>query len=60
MSPANSTNPLIKEDRASTIDAIIQYVEWLCLQKGHDPEAHPGEALQLETLRQGVVSLRIV
>lgn len=60
MSDTPSANPLIKSDQASTIDAINQYVSWLCIQKGNDAEAHPGEALQLETLRQAIVSLRKV
>lgn len=55
-----SVNPLIKSDVASTIDAINQYVAWLCIQKGNDEQAHPGEALQLETLRQALVSLKVV
>ena len=53
-------NPLIKNDQASTIDAINHYVEWLCIQKANEDGAHPGEALQLETLRQALVSLRVV
>ena len=60
MSNTPSVNPLIKSDQASTIDAINQYVAWLCIQKGNDDTAHPGEALQLETLRQAVVSLKVV
>lgn len=60
MSTTPSANPLIKSDQASTIDAINQYVEWLCIQKANDDTAHPGEALQLETLRQAVVSLKSV
>lgn len=60
MSNTASVNPLIKSDQASTIDAIYQYVAWLCIQKANDDTAHPGEALQLETLRQAVVSLRVV
>jgi hypothetical protein len=55
-----SVNPLIKSDQASTIDAINQYVAWLCIQKANDDQAHPGEALQLETLRQALVSLKVV
>jgi len=55
-----SVNPLIKSDPASTIDAINQYLAWLCIQKASDDQAHPGEALQLETLRQAVASLKIV
>lgn len=57
MSDTPSANPLIKTDQASTIDAIHQYLTWLCIQKGNDDTAHPGEALQLETLRQAIVSL---
>ena len=57
MSTTPSANPLIKSDQASTIDAINQYVEWLCIQKANDDTAHPGEALQLETVRQAVASL---
>ena len=60
MSNTASVNPLIKSDVASTIDAINQYVAWLCIQKGNDEQAHPGEALQLETLRQALVSLKVV
>lgn len=60
MSNTASVNPLIKSDQASTIDAINQYVAWLCIQKSNDDTAHPGEALQLETLRQAVVSLKVV
>ena len=60
MSQPPSANPLIKSDQASTIDAINQYVEWLCIQKANDDTAHAGEALQLETLRQAVVSLKNV
>lgn len=52
-----SPNPLIKSDQGSTIDAINQYLAWLCIQKGNDDTAHPGEALQLETVRQAVASL---
>ena len=52
-----SPNPLIKSDQGSTIDAINQYLAWLCIQKGNDDTAHPGEALQLETERQAVASL---
>lgn len=55
-----SVNPLIKSDVASTIDAINQYVEWLCIQKANDEQAHLGEVLQLETLRQALVSLKHV
>ena len=57
MTQPHPVNPLIKHDRASTIDAINQYVEWLCIQKANDSEAHPGEALQLEVLRQAVCAL---
>jgi hypothetical protein len=60
MSDTPSVNPLIKCDQASTIDAIIQYVAWMCIQKGNDDTAHPGETLQLETLRQALVSLKKV
>jgi hypothetical protein len=60
MSDAPSVNPLIKSDQASTIDAIIQSLTWMCIQKGNDPEAHPGEWLHLETVRQAVVSLKDV
>lgn len=60
MSNTASVNPLIKSDQASTIDAINQYVAWLCIQKANDDTAHPGEALQLETLRQALVSLKVV
>ena len=60
MSNTPSANRLIKSDPASTIDAINQYVAWLCIQKANDDTAHPGEALQLETLRQAVVSLKDV
>ena len=60
MSNTASVNPLIKSDQASTIDAINQYVAWLCIQKANDDTAHPGEALQLETLRQAVISLKVV
>ena len=55
-----SANPLIKSDQGSTIDAINQYLAWMCIQKANDEMAHPGEALQLETLRQAVVSLKTV
>lgn len=55
-----SANPLIKSDQGSTIDAINQYLEWICIQKANDESAHPGEALQLETLRQALVSLKVV
>lgn len=51
-------NPLIKDDAASTIDAISQYVEWLCLQKAQDTESHPGEALQLLVLDGAVKHLK--
>jgi hypothetical protein len=60
MSNTPSPNPLIKSDQASTIDAINQYLAWMCIQKGNDPEAHAGEWLQLETVRQAVVSLKKV
>ena len=60
MSNTPSVNPLIKSDQASTIDAINQYVAWLCIQKANDDQAHPGESLQLETLRQALASLKIV
>jgi hypothetical protein len=60
MSNTPSANPLIKSDQASTIDAINHYIELLCIQKANDDTAHPGEALQLETLRQAIVSLRKV
>lgn len=55
-----SANPLIKSDQGSTIDAINQYLAWMCIQKANDDMAHPGEVLQLETLRQAVVSLMVV
>lgn len=55
-----SPNPLIKSDQGSTIDAINQYLAWLCIQKGNDDTAHPGEVLQLETVRQAVASLLVV
>ena len=60
MPNTSSANPLIKSDQASTIDAINQYVAWLCIQKANDDQAHPGEVLQLETLRQALVTLKIV
>ncbi|MBC6626168.1 hypothetical protein [Pseudomonas sp.] len=60
MSNTPSANPLIKRDQASTIDAINCYIELLCIQKANDDMAHPGEALQLEMLRQAIVSLRKV
>ena len=60
MSDTPSVNPLIKSDQASTIDAIHQYLAWMCIQKGNDSEAHPGEWLQLETVRQAVASLKTV
>ena len=60
MSHPHPVNPLIKNDQASTIDAISQFVEYMCIQKANDDQAHPGEALQLEVLRQAVLSLKIV
>ena len=57
---SQSANPLIKDDKPSTIDAISHYVELLCIQKAQDTDAHPGEALQLEVLRQAVLSLKVV
>lgn len=60
MSQSQNRNPLIKDDRASTIDAISQYVEWLCIQKAQDTGAHPGEVLQLEVLREAVEGLKAV
>jgi hypothetical protein len=60
MSQPHSANPLIKNDQASTIDAINAFVEWLCIQKANDDTAHRGEALQLEMLRQALVSLKVV
>lgn len=60
MSDAPSVNPLIKSDQASTIDAINQYLAWMCIQKGNDPEAHAGELLHLETVRHAVASLKPV
>lgn len=55
-----SPNPLIKSDQGSTIDAINQYLAWLCIQKANDDTAHPGELLQLETVRQAVAYLSSV
>lgn len=55
-----SANPLIKSDQGSTIDAINEYVAWLCIQKANDDLAHPGEVLQLEILRQALASLKAV
>lgn len=60
MSDPHPVNPLIKNDQASTIDAIYHFVEFMCIQKANDEQAHPGESLQLEMLRQAVVSLRSV
>lgn len=60
MSQPQNRNPLIKADAASTIDAISQYVEWLCIQKAQDTDAHPGESLQLEVLREAVAGLKAV
>lgn len=60
MSQPQNRNPLIKDDCASTIDAISQYIEWLCIQKAQDAEAHPGEVLQLEVLREAVGVLKAV
>lgn len=60
MSQPQKRNPLIKDDRASTIDAISHYIEWLCIQKANDAEAHPGEVLQLEVLREAVGVLNTV
>ena len=60
MSNTPSVNPLIKSDQASTIDAINEYAAWLCIQKANDDTAHPGEVLQLETLRQALASLNSV
>lgn len=60
MSNTPTANPLIKNDQATTIDAINAYVAWLCIQKANDDNAHPGEVLQLETLRQAIVSLKKV
>ncbi len=53
-------NPLIKDDRASTIDAISQFAEFICIQKANDDQAHPGEVLQLEVLCQAIVTLKTV
>jgi hypothetical protein len=55
-----SANPLIKNNQASTIAAINEFVEWLCIQKANDTESHPGEGHQLEVLRVALVSLVIV
>lgn len=53
-----SANPLIKTDGASTIDAICDYLGVLCDQKAQDSEAHPGELLQLEVVRQAALHLK--
>ena len=58
MSKAPFQNPLIKEDRESTIAEITQYAEWLYIQKTQDADAHRGEVLQLDVLRQAVASLK--
>jgi hypothetical protein len=55
--PALNANPLIKNNQASTIGAISEYVDWLCIQKANDSEAHPGEWLQLETVRVALKTL---
>lgn len=60
MSDPHPVNPLIKNDQASTIDAIYQFIEYMCIQKANDEQSHPGEVLQLEVLRQAVMSLKIV
>lgn len=57
MSSTQTANPLIKNDQPTTIDAIKQYVDWLCIQKANDSEAHPGESLQLEVLRQALATI---
>lgn len=58
--PPSSANPLIKNNQASTIAAINEYVEWICIQKASDTESHPGEGHQLEVLRVALLSLVIV
>lgn len=55
--PPPSANPLIKNNQASTIAAISEYVDWLCIQKANDSDAHPGEFLQLETVRVALKAL---
>lgn len=55
--PPTSSNPLIKNNQASTIAAISDYVDWLCIQKANDNDTHPGEFLQLETVRVALKTL---
>lgn len=53
-----SNNPLLKHDVRSTIEAAYFFCEHLCIQKSHDQEAHVGEWMQLEILRQALLSVR--
>lgn len=54
----DNPNPLIHGDQASTIDAIHHKLDWMIVQKGHDPEAHPGEVFELRTVLAAVAALR--
>jgi hypothetical protein len=53
-----SNNPLLKNDLRSTIEAAYFYCEYLCILKSGDEQAHVGEWLQLETLRQALLFVR--
>ncbi|GEM_PF-2504500 len=60
MSHAENANPLIHQDRASTIDAICSHLEWMVIQKSQDAEAHPGEVYQLRTVLAAARAVRCV
>lgn len=51
-------NPLIKENKADTINEIHNHIEWLCLASDGDENIHPGMIQSLNMLRTAVKSLK--
>ena len=51
-------NPLIRENKADTIQQIYTTVDWLCRVAADDEDMHPGFALTLQGVREAVRSLK--
>lgn len=54
----DNKNPLIKVDKADTINEIHDHVEWLCLASDSDERVHPGLIQSLHMVREAVSTLK--
>ncbi|EMJ7098646.1 hypothetical protein ACGRSR_18070 [Vibrio owensii] len=51
-------NPLIKGNKADTINEIHNHIEWLCLASDSDEGIHPGLIQSLNMVREAVKALK--